>query len=165
MGQQAGMAVVGVGMLLGCGGLSLPGSQNSDGVPDWLKSQSSGAWYCEVQPHAGSADSPHGNHRVCTNSLTSDNTGGPYEVGAAAMLQTFGANDQQTAMGYLRKVLAGSKAAAFFWYANEDGHEVANGLGSDGRPAACGVCHQTAGSDTQHPGHDFIFVQVKPPPP
>jgi hypothetical protein len=101
----------------------------------------------------------HGKNRICSNDKLSANTGGAYDVDAAAVKELY-AGDGTSIAGYAvyRKTSEGGSGGDFYWY-ERISRVAADGLGSSG-PAkdVCVACHAGAGSDS---GHDFVYTQVK----
>jgi hypothetical protein len=129
-------------------------------------------WTCEADAHDITIGvSPHGQQRICSNTLMSGHASGEYPVGASAVKELL--YDDGTIFGYAVSlhVEAGTGGDSWYWYeqvhadhpAPHDANGVvADGLG-DGGPAKsiCVGCHMAAGLDEAHPGHDFVYVQVK----
>ena len=141
-------------------------------IQAWLAEGHYLMWTCEADPHAASiAVSPHGMQRICSNDLMAAHGDGEYPVGAAAVKEL--TLDDGTLFGYAVSLhhQAGTGGDSWYWYeqvsadhpAPHDANGVvADGIGSSG-PALdiCVGCHMAAGLDAEHPGHDFVYVQVQ----
>jgi len=141
-------------------------------IQAWLAEGHYLDWTCEADAHDITIGvSPHGQQRICSNTLMSGHATGEYPVGASAVKELL--YDDGMIYGYAVSlhVEAGTGGDSWYWYeqvhadhpAPHDANGVvADGLG-DGGPAQsiCVGCHMAAGLDEAHPGHDFVYVQVK----
>ncbi len=138
----------------------------------WLDTGVYKTWKCQPASHDPLMPvSPHGKNRICSNGILSAHGDGEYPVDSAAVKELYDA-DGTTISGYAvyRKVKTGT-GESFYWYEDvpdssmaphdADG-VVADGLGDAG-PALniCVGCHMATGLDGDHPGHDFVYIQVK----
>lgn len=178
--------LVALALLAGCGD---DGSSTTDDGPEdatqvppttgkvamreWLAAGHYKQWVCEADAHDATIGvSPHGKQRICSNDALAAHGDGEYPVGASAVKELYDA-EGASIIGYAvyRHVKAGTDGGSWYWYEevpadhpaphDKDGI-VADGLGDAG-PAmsVCVSCHQAAGSDAAHPGHDFVYVQVQ----
>lgn len=138
----------------------------------WLDAGHYKSWACQPAAHGPLPISPHGMNRICSNDVLSAHGAGEYPVDSAGVKELYddaGAN----IVGYAvyRHVKAGMGGDSWYWYedvpdtsmAPHDAEGiVADGLGDSG-PAKdiCVGCHMATGLDADHPGHDFVYVQVK----
>lgn len=171
-------SVLSLSALVACGGNpamdpQLPPTTGRADIEAWIAAGHYKAWHCESAAHAARSPSPHGQNRICTNNALSGNTGtGEYAVGAAAVKELFD-DTGKTIVGYAVEVhtAAGNTGDTWYWYErvpqssaapHDSNGVVADGSGSSG-PALniCVGCHQAAGSDANHPGHHFVYTQVK----
>ena len=133
-------------------------------VEAWIAQKHYLSWRCESAPHDQRSPSPHGRNRICSNDLLSGHGAGPYPVGAAAVKELYNGSSN-TIGGYAvyLHTKAGNSGADWYWYEKLPGSGVvADGLGdSGGAKSICVGCHSGAGSDAMHPGHDFVYTQVK----
>jgi hypothetical protein len=140
-------------------------------IEAWLADGHYMDWSCEAAAHAATiAVSPHGMQRICSNDLMSAHADGEYPVGAAAVKELF--LDDGTLYGHAVSLHfeAGTGGESWYWYekvhadhpAPHDANGVvADGVGSSGAAQTiCVSCHSAAGADAEHPGHDFVYVQV-----
>jgi hypothetical protein len=127
----------------------------------WLQAKHHLAWKCEPQAHAARPPSPHGRNRVCSNALMSAHGQGEYPVGAAAVKEIYD-GDVVTGHAVFWHVKAGATGDTWYFYEKLGARVVADGLGDSGvAKSVCVACHQAAGSDPAHPGHDFVYTQVR----
>lgn len=95
----------------------------------------------------------------------------PRFSGHAASEEVDDAGKNGVSYAVYRHVTAGATGATWYFYEkvplssaapHDPNGVVAYGLGSSG-PAQtiCVSCHQAAGSDANHSGHDFVYTQVK----
>jgi hypothetical protein len=127
----------------------------------WLAQKHHQAWRCEPAAHAARSPSPHGRNRVCSNALMSAHGQGEYPVGAAAVKEIF-SGDSVTGYAVSLHVKAGTGGDSWYWFERLGGRLVVDGLGDAGTAkSVCVGCHQAAGSDPMHGGHDFVYTQVK----
>jgi hypothetical protein len=134
-------------------------------VETWLAAKHYLAWHCEAAPHEGRSPSAHGRNRICTNDLLSAHTTGEYPVGAAAVKELYKSSGD-TVAGFAVSLhnKAGAAGGDWYWYERLPGRSspVADGQGSGGgAKSICVSCHAAAGSDGAHPGHDYVYTQVK----
>lgn len=169
-----------LGLLLGmlplaaCGGSDpqAPPTTGMAAVESWLTQGLYKSWHCEPAAHAARSPSPHGMNRICSNNLLSGAGTGEYPVDSASVKELYDSAGASI-VGYavFRHTSAGTTGAAWYYYervpqssmAPHDANGVvADGIGSAG-PAQtiCVSCHQAAGSDMAHSGHDFVYTQVK----
>ncbi len=150
-----------------------PPTSSAQAVESWLSSGAYKEWKCETTSHDGRSPSPHGKNRICSNAkLSGAADAGQYPVDSASVKELFNSTGTNIE-GYAvyRHVAAGTTGDTWFWYErvplsslapHDDAGVVANGLGGSG-PAKdiCVGCHQGAGSDANHSGHDFVYTQVR----
>ncbi len=129
-------------------------------------------WACEPASHEARSPSPHGYNRICSNDLMSAHGDGEYPVGAAAVKELYD-DGGATIVGYAveRHVAAGTSGGDWYWYEvvpltsgapHDENGVVADGYGDSGpAQAICVSCHSAAGADADHPGHDFVYTQVR----
>lgn len=151
-----------------------PPTTGSADVEAWLNKGFYKSWKCEAAAHAQRSPSPHGMNRICSNDKLSAHAadGGEYPVDSASVKELYAANGTTLeGIAVARHVSAGTSGATWYWYErvplnspvpHDDAGVVADGLGSSG-PAKdiCVGCHQGAGSDSMHSGHDQVYTQVK----
>lgn len=138
-----------------------PPTTGAADVDAWLAQGFYGRWHCERAPHSARSPSPHGTDRICSNDLLSGAGPGEYPVGAAAVKELI---DGTSVSGHAlyRHVKAGATGDTWFWYEKNQGSVAAVGLGDMGSPHdVCVACHQNAGKDAGHSGHDFVYSQVQ----
>ncbi len=127
----------------------------------WLGAKHYAAWHCEPAAHDARSPSPHGRNRICTNDLLSAHAQGEYPVGAAAVKEIDSGGSISGHAVYLH-VKAGTTGDTWYWYEKLGGRVVADGTGDSGvAKSVCVGCHQAAGTDAMHSGHDFVYTQVK----
>jgi hypothetical protein len=124
-------------------------------VEGWLAKRFYQMWTCEPQPHPARPFGAHGQNRVCSNDLLSSAGAGEFPVGAASVKEIYGGSQLA---GYAVSLHNAPGIAGNTWYWYE-------GFGSgatagQGAPVCVG-CHQQAGSDSEHSGHDFVYTQVR----
>lgn len=128
-------------------------------VEAWLAGASYLKWHCEpMPPHDARSPSPHGKNRICSNDKLSGSTGtGEYPVDSGAVKELYESGGTNI-VGYAvyRHIKAGTTGDTWYWY-ERTANVVADGAGV----ALCVGCHQAAGKDAQHSGHDFVYTQVK----
>jgi hypothetical protein len=141
-------------------------------IEAWLADGHYLEWTCEPAAHAATIGvSPHGMQLICSNDLMAGAGAGEYPVGSAAVKELY--MDDGTMYGHAVSLhfQAGTEGDSWYWYekvfadhpAPHDANGVvADGVGSSG-PAQtiCVSCHSAAGLDADHPGHDFVYVQVQ----
>ncbi len=144
-------------------------------VEAWLSANHYKSWRCESAPHAARSPSPHGINRICSNNLLSQHGAGEYPVGSAAVKELLDASNNIIGYAVYRHTRAGTTGDTWYWYERipastptsqvpHDGNGiVADGMGGGTGPeeTICVGCHQGAGSDAAHSGHDFVYTQVK----
>lgn len=145
--------------------------QGHAAITEWLAAGHYTSWACEPEPHEARSPSPHGYNRICSNDLLSNHTTGEYPVGAAAVKELY-TDPAMPIAGYAVElhVTAGTDGGDWYWYEvvpddSEAPHDangvVADGLGDSGAAMTiCVSCHEAAGSDVDHGGHDFVYTQV-----
>jgi hypothetical protein len=152
--------------------MQVPPTSGKVAMREWLAEGHYKQWACEAGSHDATIGvSPHGKQRICANDVLAGHGDGEYPVDAAAVKELYDA-DGANIIGYAvyRHVKAGTDGGSWYWYEEvPDDHPaphdadgiVADGLGDAG-PAmsVCVTCHQAAGSDADHPGHDYVYVQV-----
>lgn len=148
-----------------CGGTSeaqLPPTTGEAALTAWLDKGTYKTWHCEAAPHEQRSPSPHGLNRICSNDVLSAHGSGEFPVDAAAVKELSDANGTRMGVAVYRHVKAGPGGDSWYWYEKVGAQTVAAGLGDSG-PAKeiCVSCHQGAGSDAAHSGHDFVYTQVK----
>lgn len=126
-------------------------------IDPWLAGGMYKAWACESGPQDPRPNGVHGKNRVCSNSLMSKHGAGEYPVGAAAVKELFDGQGNVTGYAVSLHFKAGKGADTWYWYERTGSRVVADGVGV----GVCTGCHSAAGSDAQHQGHDFVYVQVK----
>lgn len=137
----------------------IPPTTSAADIEAWLARGDYQAWHCQSASSAGTGVSPHGAHRICSNDALSGFTGqGEYPVGAANVKELYDSVGGKV-IGHAIElhVSAGTTGASWFWYEQSGGNEVANGT----NVSLCVGCHGLAGSDSKHPGHDFVYSQVR----
>lgn len=147
--------------------------QGFEAIEAWLAEGHYKSWNCEAAVHGPIPISPHGMNRICSNDLLSGHPpdGGEYPVGSAGVKELY--DDAGTSIvGYAvyLHIESGTAGDAWYWYervpldspAPHDANGiVADGVGDSGPAMAiCVGCHQAAGIDADHPGHDFVYTQV-----
>jgi hypothetical protein len=138
-----------------------PPTTSAPDVQAWLAQGFYTTWHCETAAHAARSPSPHGTNRVCSNDLASGAGPGEFPVGAASVKELI---DGGKVFGYSisRRVRAGMSGATWFWFEGSESSVSTIGLGDKGTPHdVCVGCHQAAGSDQNHSGHDFVYTQVE----
>lgn len=136
-------------------------------IEAWLAAGHYQSWACEGAAHGASIGvSPHGMQRICSNDLLSGHGDGEYPVGAASVKELF--LDDGTLYGHAVSLhfQAGGGGDSWYWYekvhADHPAPHDENGVVADGvDEAICVSCHSAAGTDAEHPGHDFVYVQVQ----
>lgn len=150
----------------------VPPVSGKEAMRAWIAAGHYKSWHCEAALHDPIAISPHGKQRICSNDVLSAHGDGEYPVDSAGVKELYDAAGANV-VGYAvyRHVKPGTDGASWYWYEevpadsmaphDADGI-VADGLGDSGQAKAiCVGCHAAAGSDADHPGHDFVYVQVK----
>ena len=138
-----------------------PPTTGAADVDAWLAKGFYTTWHCEPAAHAARSPSPHGSNRICSNDLLSSAGAGEFPVDAAAVKELIDGADVVGHTVY-RHVRAGTTGDTWFWYEKSHGSVFAVGLGDMGSPHdSCVGCHQYAGRDSSHSGHDFVYTQVQ----
>ena len=172
------LSVLSLSALVACGGSpamdpQLPPTTGRTDVEAWLTAGLYKSWSCEPTSHTKRSPSPHDQNRICSNAALSGFAGtGEYPVGAAGVKELFD-DTGKTIIGYAVAVhtKAGNTGDTWYWYervplTSAAPHD-ANGVVADGSGASgpaqtiCVGCHQAAGSDAGHSGHNFVYTQVK----
>ncbi len=152
-----------VAMLAGCGP---SGTMSDPEVPpmgasamgSWLAEGHYLKWKCEAAAHDARPQSPHSRNRICSNAKLSGAGAGEYPVDSASVKELFsGTATAPTGYAVARHHQAGTTGDSWYWYEKLGASVVADGTNVSG----CAGCHQAAGSDAQHTGHDFIYTQVR----
>ena len=141
-------------------------------IQAWLAEGHYLSWTCEADPHAATIGvSPHGMQRICSNDLMAAHGDGEYPVGASAVKELM--MDDGTRYGWAVSLhfQAGTEGDSWYWYEqvhadhpapHDENGVVADGVGNSGPAMSiCVSCHSAAGLDADHPGHDFVYVQVQ----
>lgn len=143
-------------------------------IQTWLAAGHYQQWKCQSGPQPPIGISPHGSQRICSNDLMSAHGDGEYPVNAAAVKELL--DDAGDIVGYAVSlhVSAGKTGDNWYWYEivppdsmaphDETTNVVADGIGTMGSApgqALCVGCHEATGIDAEHPGHDFVYEQVK----
>ena len=150
----------------------VPPAGPASAVQAWIDAGHYKKWHCEAAAHGPISISPHGMQRICSNDKLSAHGTGEYPVDTAAVKELYDSAGAKV-VGYAvyRHVSAGTTGDTWYWYevvpadsmAPHDANViVADGLGSSG-PAKdiCVGCHGATGLDADHPGHDFVYTQIK----
>ena len=136
-----------------------PPTGAASAVAQWLSEGAYRNWHCEPIETAGSAVSPHGAHRVCSNDKLSKHSGaGEFPAGAANVKEFYDAVGG-VVIGHAVALhsRAGLAGDSWYWYEDRDG----TGATSNGAAVPyCVNCHSKAGSYSGPAGHDFVFTQV-----
>jgi len=161
-------------LALGCGS-SAEDQQPPAGaaaVEAWLTEGAYKSWACEPAVHEARSPSPHGKNRICSNDLLSAHTTGPYPVDSAAVKELYdAAGTNIVGIAVYRKTTTATTGDAWYLYErvpldspapHDAAGVVADGQGTSGpAKAICVSCHNGAGIDAAHSGHDFVYTQVK----
>lgn len=140
------------------GDAETPATGDAATVKAWLESKAYTKWACEPAPHPGRAGTGHSANRICSNGLLSRHGAGEYPVGAASVKELYAT--PQSAAPYGHAVMVHAQAGGcdtWFYFEQVNGNVVADGVGVDG----CAGCHEGAGTDATHTGHDCVYTQVK----
>jgi hypothetical protein len=159
------------------GDAQTPPTTNGADVEAWLAQGSYQDWKCESSSHPQMKVSPHGQNRICSNSLTADFTGAvgtERPVGSAAVKELY--DDSESLVGYAAYVKTQATSdggAGWYWYErvplnsaapHDSKGVVADGLGSAGTAnTICVGCHSGAGSNADHTvlgSSDFVYDQI-----
>lgn len=163
--------------LAACGGGAddpeqVPPTSSVADIDAWLAEGHYKSWACEDKEHDARSPSPHAVNRICSNDALSAHGDGEYPVDAASVKELYDAVGGKV-VGYAvyRHVTAGAGGASWFLYekvplTSAAPHDstglVAFGTGDSGTAKdICVGCHEAAGSDAMHSGHDFVYTQVK----
>jgi len=152
----------------------VPPTDGHDAMQAWLMAGHYKSWKCETGVQEPITISPHGKQRICSNGILSAHTEATeYPVDSSAVKELY---DEAGAkiVGYAvyRHVKAGPDGGSWYWYeqlpldhpAKPDPVTgvIADGLGDSGNAMSiCVGCHMGTGSDADHPGHDFVYEQIK----
>jgi hypothetical protein len=135
-----------------------PPTTSACDIEAWLAQGDYKSWTCQMSSSPGTGLSPHGAHRVCSNTALGTATGtGAYPVGASNVKEVYDSVGGKI-IGYAveLKVSSGASGSDWFWY-ERIGSSAPIGDG-DGA-SNCVGCHVNAGTDAG-PGHDYVFTQV-----
>jgi hypothetical protein len=150
----------------------VPPAGNAEAVQAWLDKGYYKSWKCEAAVHGPIAISPHGMQRICSNTALSAHGTGEYPVDASGVKELYDANGT-TIVGHAvyRHVKAGTTGDTWYWYEkvplDHPAPHDANGVVADGTGASgpakdiCVSCHGATGIDADHPGHDYVYTQIK----
>jgi hypothetical protein len=150
-----------------------PTSGHTD-MQAWLMAGHYKNWKCETGVQDPIMISPHGKQRICSNAILSGHaTQDEYPVDSSAVKELYD-EAGTTIVGYAvyRHVKAGTDGGSWYWYeqlpldhpAMPDPMTgvIADGLGDSGNAMSiCVACHSATGIDADHPGHDFVYEQIK----
>jgi hypothetical protein len=153
-GKEAGCPASGT--ITTDGDAQTPPTGDAAAITAWLQRGDYKAWACEPAKQAARGSSPHGENRVCSNTLLSASTAAEYPVGAAGVKEIF-ENGSATPTGYAiyRKMESGKGGAGWYWIAVSGTEVEVNSLGTSGvAKDVCVGCHDKAPKDQ-------VFVQVK----
>jgi hypothetical protein len=159
-----GLAICTLPLSLAACGNDVP-PQGEESMKEWLAAGDYKNWHCEPEEHAPRPPSPHGVNRICSNGTLSENAeDDPYPKNSAAVKELWEGGSVKGYAVYL-KIKDESEGGAGWYYFEEsvEGVTVAEGIGSAGSAERelCASCHQAAGKDATHSGHDFVYTQVK----
>ena len=152
----------------------VPPTDGHDAMQAWLMAGHYKSWKCETGVQEPITISPHGKQRICSNGILSAHTEPTeYPVDSAAVKELYDAAGTNI-VGYAvyRHVKAGTDGASWYWYEQlPKDHPampdpvtgvIADGLGDSGNAMKiCVGCHNDTGKDPSHPGHDFVYEQIK----
>jgi len=132
-------------------------------ISAWLAKGDYKTWKCEPAPHDARRPSPHGKNRICSNDVLSAHGAGEFPVGAAGVKELYDSTGTKVVGHAMYRKLAVGGGEAWYWFEKTDADGVvANGAGTAGTPkTVCVGCHEGAGSDATHSGHDQVYTQVK----
>jgi hypothetical protein len=147
----------------GGGDSQTPPTGSDSAIAAWLTKADYKNWRCEPAVHDARSPSPHGKNRICSNAKLSAAGPGEFPIGSASVKEIYD-DAGMNVVGYAVATKESTgKGEAWYWYEKTPAMGVvANGLGSSGSALGiCVGCHQGAGSDANHSGHDFVYTQVK----
>lgn len=134
----------------------VPAAEGSAAVDDWIRAEHYQAWACqEIREPAG--PSVHGRVRVCANALAATHGAGEFPVGAATVKELYDATDVLVGVTLAAHTRAGATSDTWFWFERRGDEITADGW-FGARVEACVMCHEAAGRDAAHPGHDFVYT-------
>ncbi|HEY0137209.1 MAG TPA: hypothetical protein VGB85_24165 [Nannocystis sp.] len=153
---------------------SVPPTAGHDAIQAWLMAGHYKSWKCETGVQDPISISPHGKQRICSNPILSAHTEATeYPVDSAAVKELYD-EAGTTIVGYAvyRHIKAGTGGDSWYWYEqlpldhpampDPETGVIADGPGDSGNSLKiCVGCHQATGSDAMHPGHDFVYEQIK----
>jgi len=158
------LSLVAAALSWACGNGSSSASDSGDpqtpptgraNVEAWLAKRFYQMWTCEPQAHPARPFGAHGQNRVCSNDLLSSAGPGEFPVGAASVKEIYGGSQIS---GYAVSLHNAPGIAGNTWYWYE---RVGSGTTAGEGASVCVGCHQQAGIDSEHPGHDFVYTQVR----
>lgn len=149
----------------------VPPVTGHDDIQAWLAEGHYKNWKCETGVQEPISISPHGKQRICSNGILSAHGEGEYPVDSSAVKEIYDAAGAEI-VGYAvyRHTKAGTDGGSWYWYEQlpighpdaDDKGVVADGYGDAGKAMSiCVNCHQATGIDMEHPGHDFVYEQIK----
>jgi hypothetical protein len=130
---------------------------DSQAVSDWVAGRAYLAWDCQMVVHEPPPPSVHGRARVCANGPAAGHTAGEFPVGAAHVKELYAADDTLLGVTLAVHTRPGDRGDAWFWFEQGPTGITADGWFGDA-VAPCISCHEAAGSDADHPGHDFVYT-------
>ncbi len=151
----------------------VPPVTGHDDIQAWLKAGHYKKWRCETGVQEPIMISPHGKQRICSNAILSAHTEmTEYPVDSAAVKELYDdAGAEIIGYAVYRHIKAGTDGGSWYWYeqvpADHPAPHDADGVVADGPGDAgpskdiCVACHQATGIDADHPGHDFVYEQIK----
>lgn len=149
----------------GSGGDAQTPPMGHEAVEAWIAEGHYKMWKCQPAIVDPIAISPHGKQKICINDLLAGHADGEYPVGTAAVKELYD-DAGATIVGYAvyLHTKAGKTGADWYWYERvPQGHPAMpdeNGVVADGTDVPlCVGCHEAAGLDAEHPGHDFVYSQ------
>lgn len=159
------------------GDAQTPPSTGASDIEAWLAKGDYKSWACETVDHPQIKVSPHGQNRVCSNSLTAGFNGTVDDerpIGSAAVKELY--DDDSKLVGYATSLKVANKSSGgggWYWYErvpldsaapHDDNGVVADGLGDAGpAKSICVGCHAAAGSDVMHAvtgSSDYVYLQA-----
>ncbi len=150
----------------------VPPVTGHDDIQAWLAEGHYKNWKCETGVQDPIMISPHGKQRICSNGILSAHGDGEYPVDSSAVKELYDAAGTEI-IGYAvyRHIKAGTDGGSWYWYEqvpadhpapHDDNGVVADGPGDAGPSKdICVGCHMATGIDAAHPGHDFVYEQIK----